>query len=147
VKLFGIQILILLSLTAGAALLTKKYHPLAPALYITAAPLDDGEVTVEQALEWENKGDGVIWIDARPRKAYEKKHIPGAILLNEFEWDQLLFESYDDIANEEKPLVIYCGSYSCKASTKVAEKLRERRMPEVYVLKGGWEAWLDKTGG
>lgn len=145
-KLVALQMLVLLALTAAATVLTWKFHPRAPALYLNAEPLADGEVSVEDALKWE-QGGGVLWIDARSEEKFQEQHIPGAILLNEFDYKQLLVDAYYSITNQEAPVVVYCGSYSCKASTQIAEKLREMRVPEVYVLKGGWDAWLKKTGG
>ena len=44
-------------------------------------------VTVEQAREW---GDTAIWVDARPDDDFANDHVPGAILLNEDRWNELL---------------------------------------------------------
>jgi len=145
-RALALQVLVLLSLTAGATLLTWKFHPLAPALHLNAEPLGDGEVSVEQALAWE-QGAGVLWVDARPEEKFQQRHIPGAILINEFDFDQQMLESYHLITNQDLPVVVYCGSHSCKASTQIAEKLRDKRVPEVYVLKGGWDAWVKQAGG
>jgi hypothetical protein len=39
--------------------------------------------------------------------------------------------------------VVYCSSLSCNASREVARRLRrEAQLPDVFVLEGGWEAWL-----
>lgn len=144
-KVFALQVLVILGLTAAATLLTWKFHPQAPALYLNAEPLGDGEISIADALRMEAEG-GVIWIDARAEEKYAERHIPGAILLNEFDFNHLLMESFHLIANQDRPLVVYCGSYSCKASTKIADELREKMIPDVYVLKGGWDAWLETAG-
>jgi hypothetical protein len=35
---------------------------------------------------------------------------------------------------------------SCNASREAARRLRkEAQLPEVFVLEGGWEAWLKKN--
>lgn len=144
-KATAIQIVLLLVVSLVATGLTWKLHPNPPALYLNAEPLGDGEVSVAQAMEWQ-KGEGVIWIDARPEEKFAKSHVTDAILLNDMDFDNLLFDAYDKIANQDRPIVIYCGSHSCKASHKVAEKLREKRIPDVYVLKGGWDAWAKANG-
>lgn len=144
-KTFCLQILVIISLTAVATLLTWKFHPRAPALYLNAEPLGDGEISIEDALQREAQG-GVIWIDSRAEAKFETRHIPGAILLNEFDFNRLLMESFHLIANQDRPIVVYCGSYSCKASTKIADELRAKMIPDVYVLKGGWQAWLERAG-
>ncbi|MFT4548995.1 MAG: rhodanese-related sulfurtransferase [Pseudoalteromonas tetraodonis] len=144
-KSTAIQVLVLLALSLLATAVTWKLHPNPPALYLNAEPLGEGEVSIEKAMQWQREG-GVIWIDARKAAEFEKAHVPDAILLNEFDFDHLLFESYDLIANKDEKIVIYCGSYRCKASTKVADRLREKRLQDVYVLKGGWEAWAKANG-
>ena len=145
-KAFCLQILVIVSLTAVATVLTWKFHPGAPALYLNAEPLGDGEISIQDALEKEANG-GVIWIDARAEAKFATRHIPGAILLNEFDFNRLLMDSFHLIANQDRPIIVYCGSHSCKASGKIAGQLREKMIPDVFVLKGGWDAWLRETGG
>ena len=96
-----IQGLLLLALTATATLLTWKFHPRAPALYLIEEPPGEGEVSIQQALEWE-AGGGVIWLDARPQEKYDQGHIPGAILLNEFDFHRhrLVVSTCDDESRE-----------------------------------------------
>jgi rhodanese-related sulfurtransferase len=44
----------------------------------------------------------------------------------------------------ENRTVVYCSSQSCAASHEVARRLREEAgLDNVYVLHGGWEAWLE----
>ena len=41
--------------------------------------------------------------------------------------------------------VVYCSSLSCNASREVARRLRkEAQLSDVFVLEGGWEAWMKK---
>lgn len=108
--------------------------------------LREGEVSLEQATAW---GDDVTWIDARPRVDYETGHIPGAILLNEDEWDDLLQDFF--MAESDRPgspIVIYCDSRECGASKAVADRLRgeEFGFENVHVLHGGWKAWREEVG-
>ena len=97
------------------------------------------EATLEQVQSW---GDAVMWIDARPAVQFEREHIPNALLLNEDSWDELLPPMLA-AWSPEKRIVVYCSSQSCAASHEVARRLREEaELKEVYVLHGGWEAWL-----
>jgi len=99
-------------------------------------------VTVEQAREL---GDTAIWVDARPDEEFAKDHVPGAILLNEDRWNELLPEFLAAWAPGKKKTVVYCSSLSCNASREVARRLRkEAQLSDVFVLEGGWEAWLKK---
>ncbi len=100
-------------------------------------------VTVEQARGW---GDTAIWVDARPEDEFANDHVPGAISLNEDRWNELL-PQFLAVWTPEKKIIVYCSSLSCNASREVAHRLRkttEPPMENVFVLEGGWEAWLKK---
>ena len=96
-------------------------------------------VTVDQARSW---GDNVIWVDARADNEFERDHIPGAILLNEDRWNELLPHFLGQWSPERK-IIVYCSAQSCNASREVAKRLRdEAQLKNVFVLDGGWEEWL-----
>lgn len=95
-------------------------------------------VTLENAQGW---GSNAIWIDARPEEEFAKEHVPGAVLLNEDRWNELLPQMLATWS-PEKRVVVYCSSESCGSSREVARRLRkEAQMKSVFVLEGGWEAW------
>jgi rhodanese-related sulfurtransferase len=96
-------------------------------------------ITVTQARAW---GGNAIWVDARPDEEFAHDHVPGALSLNEDRWNELL-PQFLAAWSPEKKIVIYCSSQSCNASREVAHRLRnEAQLPNVFVLKGGWEEWL-----
>jgi rhodanese-related sulfurtransferase len=96
-------------------------------------------VTVAQARAW---GGTAIWVDARPQEEFEREHVPNAVLLNEDRWNELLPQMLATWA-PDKRVVVYCSSQSCGASREVARRLREEAgLKNVFVLGGGWEAWL-----
>jgi rhodanese-related sulfurtransferase len=98
-------------------------------------------VTVAQARAW---GGNAIWVDARPDLEFEREHVPGAVLLNEDRWYELL-PQFLTTWSPEKRVVVYCSSQSCNASREVARRLRdEAQLKNVFVLQGGWEEWLEK---
>jgi rhodanese-related sulfurtransferase len=98
-------------------------------------------VTVEQARAWE---ESAIWVDARPDEEFARDHVPGAFSLNEDRWNALL-PRFLAAWSPEKKVVVYCSSLSCNASREVARRLRdEAQLKNVFVLEGGWEAWLKK---
>ena len=119
------------ALVSGAwQLQWRKQEPLAP-----------GEVRLATARMW---GDQVQWVDARSRAKYERTHIPGALLLNEDEWDKLV-GPFLDAWDADKTLIVYCDGGSCEASQAVAERIRtELKIGGVFVLKGGRAAWEGK---
>jgi len=106
-----------------------------------SAILPSESVTVDQARAW---GENTIWVDARPDEEFERDHVPGAIALNEDRWNELLPQFLAGWSPGKK-VVVYCSSLSCNASREVARRLRkEAQLSDVFVLEGGWEAWLKK---
>lgn len=103
---------------------------------------DAHEVTLAQAKSW---GDTVLWLDARPNEEFAAGHVPGALSLNEDDWNGLL----PAVLAAWKPagkIVVYCSRKSCNASHGVAERLRhEDNLQNVYVLPGGWEEWEENA--
>jgi rhodanese-related sulfurtransferase len=100
-------------------------------------------VSVDVARGW---GAQALWIDARPNLEFERDHVPGAISLNEDRWGEALSEFLAKKWSPEKKIVVYCSAESCNLAEDVARRLREEaKLPnEIRVLKGGWEAWLEK---
>jgi rhodanese-related sulfurtransferase len=99
-------------------------------------------VTVDQARAW---GETAIWVDARPDDEFARDHVPGALSLNEDRWNELL-PQFLTAWSPGKKIVVYCSSLSCNASREAARRLRkEAQLSEVFVLEGGWEAWLKKN--
>lgn len=119
---------------AGVAAL---FHPKKPPFSVDV--LRDGEMRVEDAWKMRHQ---VLWVDARSAKDYEAEHIEGAVLLNEDRWNDLLSEVVRRW-HPERRTIVYCGSGGCQASHHVAERLRESGLTNVWVLKGGWHAWLE----
>ena len=92
-------------------------------------------VTVDQARTW---GGNVTWVE------FARDHVPGALSLNEDRWNELL-PQFLAVWSPGKKVVVYCSSLSCNASREVARRLRkEAQLSDVFVLEGGWEAWLKK---
>jgi rhodanese-related sulfurtransferase len=100
---------------------------------------DSEMVDVDRAQSW---GANAMWVDARPDNEFERDHVPGAILLNEDRWNELLPQFLEQWSPEKK-VIVYCSSQSCNASREVARRLRdEAGLKDVFVLRDGWEAWL-----
>jgi rhodanese-related sulfurtransferase len=119
------------------AVATAFFHPRRPTWDLDA--LKKHEVSLATVRSW---NDSVLWVDARSRKAYEKKHVPGALRLNEDEWSAMLVPLLDTWQPDKK-IVVYCNKQQCQSSHEVAKRLRETGVEPVYVLKGGWKTWLD----
>lgn len=138
------QSALLLALAAGGALATWRWHPQRPELYLVGERAAPDEITVADALA-AAKAKGVIWLDARPRSEFDKGHIPGAHLLNLYEWDDLMPDIVQllDADGLKSTIVIYCDGQKCAASRELRDRMNELPLGEIdiRVLHGGWPAW------
>lgn len=130
--------LLLLGLTAVAAILTGWLHPNAPSY----APRTATERS-PLALSWSETTalEEILWIDARTEDAYNAQHAPGALHLSEDNWDS----GFDALLMHWVPtqtIVVYCDAAACHASEAVAQRLRRELGSEaIYFLEGGWDTW------
>ena len=131
---------ILLVLSAMAAAGSHFLHPRAPVWYQTQEKLAEDEVSVADVqTRWQGQ---VLWIDARQREAFEKGHVPEALLLNEQERDTQMLEHIEKLQDNQRPVVVYCDGHACQASRKIRSYLMETvGLTNVWVLHGGWPAW------
>ncbi len=107
-----------------------------------APVVEKDEVLIEQARQW---GASVLWVDARSEEQFARQHVPNAVSLNEDRWDDSL-PQFLETWSPDRRVVVYCSSQSCAASHEVARRLREEAgLPAVFVLHGGWEAWLESN--
>jgi len=131
-----------LAIVLGLALLPALVSAALQLQWHAEVPVKKDEVTI--AMVHNNWNDHVLWVDARSRSKYDHEHIPGAVLLNEDEWNSLT-SAFSDAYDPDVPVVVYCDGGSCDASHAIADRLRQEfKLEKVYVLKGGWSAWSGK---
>lgn len=110
-----------------------------------APPLAADETTWEQVATWQRNAavataaaPHILLIDARPAAAYREAHAPGALPLNEAQWEQQLPAIVEALRDNTR-VIVYCDDTLCDASRAVAARLRrELALTDVLVLKGGW---------
>jgi rhodanese-related sulfurtransferase len=99
-------------------------------------------VTVDQANAL---GNTALWVDARPDEEFAADRVPGAFSLNEDHWNEQLAQFLPNWSPGKK-VIVYCSAESCNAARDVAKRLRdEAQLKDVFVLNGGWEAWLKRN--
>jgi rhodanese-related sulfurtransferase len=120
------------------ALLAAAFHPRRPAWSPVRA--EALPVTWSQVAGWRGR---VLFVDARGEGAFAQRHIPGALPLREAQWEALLpavLKAWQPGAR----VVVYCDNEGCDTSQAVASRLRrELGLDTVFVLKGGWNSWLE----
>lgn len=135
------QLAAILFAVAGAAAGTYLIKgPPVRALVCNPGDLKPGEICLQQ-IPTDGK---ILWVDARPRKDWEKNGLPGSVLWSlESGEDQQAFEA-DIMARimENPRVIVYCGGESCDLSHQVAAKIKELGA-DVLVLRGGWQALFE----
>jgi len=104
-------------------------------------PAASDEVSVATAKTW---GARAMWLDARPEDDFKAEHVPGAMLLNQEQFNEQL-PNVLNAWSPDKKIIVYCSKKTCGASREIARRLRdEAQLRNVYVLDGGWESWIEK---
>lgn len=98
------------------------------------------EITYEQFKEIRDSGEKYILIDTLPTESYASGHIEGAI---SFPADTINKESTEKLLSKNDNIIVYCGSFSCGASTYSAETLSGLGY-KVLDYKGGLKEYQEK---
>jgi rhodanese-related sulfurtransferase len=82
-------------------------------------------------------------IDARPKRAFDKGAIPGAVNISDTDFDKHV----DKLpADKTTPLIYYCGGLECVLSDKSADKARKLGYTDVKTYVEGHPEWLKLYG-
>jgi rhodanese-related sulfurtransferase len=84
--------------------------------------------------------NNVVVLDARSQVQYEMGAIPNAINLPLTEFEKQWKKIGKQLLASKK-IIVYCSSYTCNDSEKLAEKLKNKGVKVVEVYKGGYEEW------
>lgn len=92
----------------------------------------------ETLAAWMKSDEKVAIVDVLSPASYHKAHIEGAI--------NIPFNHYESMKHrfpKDGKLVVYCASFECHASTKIAKKLIKDGYTNVYDYAGGIADWLE----
>lgn len=79
-------------------------------------------------------------INVLDEEQYRERHIKGSINIPYSTSD--FRERVEKVAkSKEEPVVVYCASEQCDASTKAAKALEQEGFERVYDFEGGTQAW------
>lgn len=99
--------------------------------------LEPGEIRAAEAKDW---AIDKVWVDARSRAKFERRKVPGAVLLNSEEWEELVPKFLDAWA-PDKAVIVY-GEEGNDSAATIALRLREElKIENVWVLHGGFDEW------
>jgi rhodanese-related sulfurtransferase len=94
-------------------------------------------LSLEGLLEMKLNEEPFQLVEVLPAEQYRDRHIPGAVNLPLEE----LSETAGSRLEPGMTVVVYCGSYSCPASTRAARRLTKLGFPDVLDYKGGKHGW------
>jgi rhodanese-related sulfurtransferase len=111
-------------------------NPRARTVVFAGGPADEITLTAARAYR-----GPLLWIDARSDAEFSRDRIPEALPLNADHWEAQVTQ----VLRSWQPgcrIIVYCSQSGCGASRNTADRLRsEYRLPDVWVLRGGWAAW------
>lgn len=84
---------------------------------------------------------GAVLVDARPTRQFEAGHIPGAVSLPSFAFDEIVSVFVEE-HGRDRPVIVYCDRENCDLSEELALRLaRDFGMSNVAILEGGYLEW------
>ncbi len=98
-------------------------------------------ISLDEARTYFKTGK-TLFADARPLRAYEAGHIPGAMNLDPVEFDSWS-ENFFSQFPVDTLIVTYCEGARCPLSTELADKLWAMGYENVRVFKEGWRSWKE----
>lgn len=96
------------------------------------------KIDFNEALELIEKENAVLF-DARAPERYKKEHVPGALSLPFFKFNEY-YEKYKNF-DKNRLVLVYCDALDCTAAQRVAYKLVGRSFINVFIIGEGWEGW------
>ena len=128
--------LLIAGLATALAVADAALNPRARTVVLAGGPPDEITLTAARAHH-----GPLLWIDARTDAEFSRDHIPEALPLNADHWDAQVAQVLR-IWQPGTRVIVYCSQSGCGASRNVADRLRrDYRLPDVWVLRGGWAAW------
>ena len=97
------------------------------------------ELTPEETLAMQQRGEEYLLIDTREDREWEAGHIAGAIHIGKGVMERDIEKAVPDA---ETPLVLYCGGGF--RSILAADALQRMGYTNVRSMSGGWRGWNDQ---
>lgn len=97
-------------------------------------------ITLGEAEGLFSEGE-TLFIDSRPKEAFQTGHILGAVNLPVEEYKEE--EALDLIfLPPEGTVVIYCDGNECNSSLELAKVLHQKGLIDIKIFFGGWIEWM-----
>jgi len=97
------------------------------------------EITPEETLAMQQRGEGVLLIDTREDTEWEAGHIAGAIHIGKGVIERDIEKTAPDSAT---PMILYCGGGF--RSALAADALQQMGYTNVRSMSEGWRGWNNR---
>ena len=101
--------------------------------------LDFEEIDIYFLLDIMENNMGIL-VDARDQQSYTESHIPGALNLPVYQFDQHIAMFTNQTA-KDRIIITYCIDLNCTDSKLLANKLYEAGYKNLFIYKEGMEGW------
>jgi rhodanese-related sulfurtransferase len=108
-------------------------------LTVGVCTMPSNRISPEEANARVLAGEPIVFADARNPKAWESsdRKIPGAVRVPADD-----VKSHLDKLDRKWTFIAYCTCPSEESSLEVARRLTEQGYNRVFVLRGGFDAWI-----
>jgi rhodanese-related sulfurtransferase len=97
------------------------------------------EITPEETLARQERGEDFLLVDTREDSEWEKGHIAGAIHLGK----GVIERDIEQVApNLDREIILYCGGGF--RSALAADTLQKMGYTNVLSMSDGWRGWVEK---
>lgn len=100
-------------------------------------------VSLNQAKKIFSKKEDVLWVDARFQEIFNEGHIPKAVNLPAYIFNDTI-ASFIAKNEKSKRIIVYCSSNECEDSKTVKDKLVQVGYKYARIFKGGYQEWVEK---
>ena len=97
------------------------------------------EIHRDKVAEHVRRDDATL-VEALPEHVYAEGHLPGAINIRPRRCDELAPALLPD---PHARIIVYCGSATCDASLRVAQRLHDLGYHNVHRYTSGKQDWID----
>lgn len=98
-------------------------------------------ITAEELKKKMDSNEAFLLIEVLLPEMYNQWHIPGAINIPADDIKEIAPEKL----KKDEEIIVYCRSFTCKASDRAAETLEEMGYENITIFKGGKKEWEEKN--
>ena len=99
-------------------------------------------MSLDELRQWRRQKKDFLFLNVLDAATFEAGHLPGSrnVPLGSSDFERQVERQ---AGRKDRPVVVYCASMTCDASTKAARRLEEAGFTVVHDFKGGMKTWQE----